>query len=79
MLSPTRLTLRGAVPHHLLGEGVNLGLQLINLLGVTRVFQSKTLSAGRLACVTGLSTLLLLVHDCLQPLNHKQHREFGVF
>ena len=71
--------IRGAIPHHLSLIRVNLGLQLINLPGVTRVFQSKNLSAGRLSCVTGLSTLLLLVHDCLQPLNHKQHREFGVF
>ena len=37
----------------------------------------SNLSAGKLACVTGLS--ILLPHDCLLPLNHKQHREFGVF
>ena len=34
----------------------------------------SNLSANRLACVTGLSRLL--PHDCLLPLNHKQHREF---
>ena len=34
----------------------------------------SNLSADRLACVTGLS--ILLPHDCLLPLNHKQHREF---
>ena len=34
----------------------------------------SNLSADRLACVTGLS--ILRPHDCLQPLNHKQHREF---
>ena len=47
----------GLSPTTSLCKGVNLGLQLINLLGM---FQSKNLSAGRLACVTGLSTLLLL-------------------
>ena len=31
----------------------------------------SNLSADKLACVTGLS-----IHDCLLPLNHKQHREF---
>ena len=36
----------------------------------------SNLSADRLACVTGLSILLPLPHDCLLPLNHKQHREF---
>ena len=36
----------------------------------------SNLSAGKLACVTGLSILLPLAHDCLLPLNHKQHREF---
>ena len=34
----------------------------------------SNLSADRLACVTGLS--ILLPHDCLLPLNHKQHRQF---
>ena len=34
----------------------------------------SNLSADRLACVTGLS--ILLPHDCLLPLNHKQQREF---
>ena len=34
----------------------------------------SNLSADRLACVTGLS--ILLPHDCLLLLNHKQHREF---
>ena len=34
----------------------------------------SNLSADRLACVTGLS--ILLPHDCLLHLNHKQHREF---
>ena len=32
----------------------------------------SNLSAGKLACVTGLSILLPLPHDCLLPLNHKQ-------
>uniref|UniRef100_A0A8B9WJT0 Coiled-coil-helix-coiled-coil-helix domain containing 3 n=1 Tax=Bos mutus grunniens TaxID=30521 RepID=A0A8B9WJT0_BOSMU len=33
VLSPTPLTLRGAVPHHLFGEEVNLELQLIKIPG----------------------------------------------
>ena len=36
-------------------EGVNLELQLINLLGLTRVFQSTSSFDGSLACLTGLS------------------------
>ena len=40
VLSPTPLTLRGAVPHHLfLKKRVNLQLQLIKFLGVTRVLK----------------------------------------
>ena len=40
VLSPTPLTLWGAVPHHHLSlwKRVNLQLQLIKFLGVTRVF-----------------------------------------
>ena len=49
---------RGAVPHHLPLKGVNLQLQLISLLGITRVFQSKNSSDGSLACLTSLSGLL---------------------
>ena len=56
MLSPTLLTLRGAIPRHLSLKGVNLELQLMNLLGITRVFQSKDFSDGSLACLTGLSS-----------------------
>ena len=43
---------RGLSPTTSLCKGVNLGLQLINLLGV---FQSKNSSDGSLACLTGLS------------------------
>ena len=57
---------RGAVPHHLLPKGVNLELQFISFLGVTRVFQSKNSSDGSLACLTSLSSLLkphVIVHS----------------
>ena len=42
----------GLAPTTSVCKGVNLGLQLINLLGV---FQSKNSSDGSLACLTGLS------------------------
>ena len=45
----------GLSPTTSLWKGANLELQLINLLGVTRVFQSKNSSDGTLACLTGLS------------------------
>ena len=45
----------GLSPTTSLWKGVNLELQLINLLGVTRVFQSKNSSDGSLTCLTGLS------------------------
>ena len=50
-----------------------------SLLWVGQGCLRSNLSADRLACVTGLSILLPLPHDCLLPLNHKQHRDFGVF
>ena len=45
----------GLSPTTSLWRGVNLELQLINLLGVTRVFQSTSSSDGSLAYLTGLS------------------------
>ena len=45
-----------------------------SLLWVGQGCLRSNLSADRLACVTGLS--ILLTHDCLLHLNHKQHREF---
>ena len=45
-----------------------------SLLWVGQGCLRANLSADRLACVTGLS--ILLPHDCLLSLNHKQHREF---
>ena len=54
-LSPTLLTLTGAIPHHLSLKKVNLKLQLISLLGVTRVFQSENFPDDSLTCLTGLS------------------------
>ena len=47
--SHLRLRLYGGRPPTSLGEGVNLGLQLIKFLGVTRVFQFKDSSEGSLA------------------------------
>ena len=47
-----------------------------SLLWVGQGCLRSNLSADRLACVTALSILLPLPHDCLLPLNHKQHREF---
>ena len=44
-----------------------------SLLWVGQGCLRSNLSADRVACVTGLS---ILPHDCLLPLNHKQHREF---
>ena len=45
-----------------------------SLLWVGQGCLRSNLSTDRLACVTGLS--ILLPHDCLLSLNHKQHREF---
>ena len=45
-----------------------------SLLWVGQGCLRSNISADRVACVTGLS--ILLPHDCLLPLNHKQHREF---
>ena len=47
-----------------------------SLLWVGQGCLRSNLSAERPACVTELSILLPLPHDCLLPLNHKQHREF---
>ena len=43
MLSPTPLTLWGALPHHLLREGVNLQLQLIKIPGRDRSVSTNEL------------------------------------
>ena len=51
VLSPTPLTLQGAVPHYLsLKKRVNLQLQLIKLLGVI-VFQPTNSFGSPLACL----------------------------
>ena len=50
VLSSTPLTLWGAVPHHL-WKRVNLQLQLIKFLGVTRVFQPTNSFGSPLACL----------------------------
>ena len=51
---------RGLSPTNFLWKGANLELQLINLLGLTRVFQPKKSSDGSLACLTGLSSHMWL-------------------
>ena len=53
LLSPTPLTLQGAVPHHHLSlwKRVNLQLQLIKFLGVTRMFQPTNSFGSPLACL----------------------------
>ena len=53
VLPPTPLTLWGAVSHHHLSlwKGVNLQLQLIKFLGVTRVFQPTNSFGSPLACL----------------------------
>ena len=61
-----------------IGEGFFSFVVSINagnsLLWVGQGCLRSNLSADRLACVRGLS--ILLPHDCLLPLNRKQHREF---
>ena len=55
-----------------------LRLQLINLLGVTRVFQSKNLSAGRLACdriIHTLATMYMIVYN-LSTINSTKSLEY---
>ena len=47
-----------------------------SLLWVGQGCLRSNVSADRLACVTGLSILL---HDCLLPFNHKQHRVLEYF
>ena len=53
----------GLYPTTSLWKGISLGLQLINLLGVTRVFQSKNSSDGSLACLTALSRPHVVVYS----------------
>ena len=74
VLSPTPLTSRGAVPHHHLSlwKRVNLQLQLIKFLGVTRVFKFTSPSDGSLTCPTGLPGLLQL---CIRLFTVSQPRE----
>ena len=50
----------GLSPTTSLGEGVNLGLQLIKFLGVIRVFQFTNSSESSLACLTGWSSHMWL-------------------
>ena len=70
ILSPTPLTLRGAVPHHLSWEGVNLQLQSIKIPG-----RDKSVSTYKL--LWRFSSLpeqvRLATCDCSQPPNHERH------
>ena len=65
VLSPTPLTLRGAVPHYHLSlwKRVNLQLQLIKFLGVTRVFQPTNSFGSPLACLNMFFRPHVIVHS----------------
>ena len=65
VLSPTPLTLRGPVPHHHLSlwKRVNLQLQLIKFLGVTRVFQPTNSFGSPLACLKRFFQPHVIVHS----------------
>ena len=126
MLSPTPLTLWGAVPHRFSRRRSKLAAPVNKNSWAWQGCLRSNLSAGRLACVTGLSTLLPLrtwlfakllqscptlcdpidgllqgssvpgilqartlewvamsfsnawKHDCILPLNHKQHRIWSI-
>ena len=60
MLSPTPLTLWGAVPHHFSWRRSKLAAPVNKNSWAWQGCLRSNLSAGRLACVTGLSTLLPL-------------------
>ena len=64
VLSPTPLTLQGAVAHYLsLKKRVNLQLQLIKFLGVTRVFQPTNSFGSPLACLNRFFQPHVIVHS----------------
>ena len=65
VLSPTPLTLQGAVPHHHLSlwKRVNLQLQLIKFLGMTRVFQPKNSFGSPLTCLNRFFWPHVIVHS----------------
>ena len=60
MLSPTPLTLRGAVPHRFSWRRSKLAVPVNKNSWAWQGCLRSNLSAGKLACVTGLSTLLPL-------------------
>ena len=74
--SHLHLRLYGGPSPTSLGEGVNLQLQLIKIPGRDKCLRSN-LSAGRLACVTGLSTLLgyMIVYN-LSTINSTESLEY---
>ena len=59
--------MEGCPPPPSLWKRVNLQLQLIKFLGVTRVFQPTNSSEGSLACLTGLSGHMWLLTVRAQP------------
>ena len=74
VLSPTPLTLQGAVPHYLsLKKRVNLQLQSIQFLGVI-VFQPTNSFGSPLACLNRFSQPHVI--DCSQPPNRERHEMF---
>ena len=64
---------RGLSPHHIfLKKKKNQSFQIINLLGIIRVFQSKNPSDGFLAC---LQDSYSCACDCLRPPDCRRHRK----
>ena len=74
VLSPTPLTLRGLSPTTISfsEKRVNLQLQLINFLGVTRVFQPTNSFGSPLACLNRF----FRPRDCSEPPNCERHEMF---
>ena len=67
----------GAIPHHLY-KGVNLELQIINLLGITRMFQVKPLSWQTSLCDRIIHTLAAtyMIDYYLSTINSAESLEY---
>ena len=63
VLSPTPLTLRGLSPTTSLWKRVNLQLQLIKLLGMTRMFQPTNSFGSPLTCLNRFFRPHVIVHS----------------
>ena len=70
---PTLLTLTGGCsPTTFFWKKLIQSFQIISLLGIIRVFQSKNPSDGFLACLPDSYSCAC---DCLQPPDRKRHRK----